>query len=282
MNRRHFLSFAARGGLVCLAAGYPVFIEPSIVRVNTYRIPVPHLPPAFAGFRIVQLTDLHHGALIPLSFLRRVIDRANRIPRDLTVCTGDYVHERNATGQIDAVWPLLAGLHAPMGVFSVLGNHDYWADADRSRYWLERSGQSLHHRCAAVERGGRKLWLVGAGDYWEDHVSPDDLMRGLPETDCRIMLAHNPDTCDTNFTGRVDLTLSGHTHGGQVVVPFLGPPVLPVLNKTYSSGFKRSARGAGVFISRGIGWAVYPVRLNCFPEIAVLELHPAAAPGAAG
>ncbi|NQU39869.1 MAG: hypothetical protein HQ523_07955 [Lentisphaerae bacterium] len=96
----------------------------------------------------------------------------------------------------------------------------------------------------------------------------------MPESDCRIVLAHNPDTADTSFSSRVDLMLSGHTHGGQVRIPFIGPPVLPVRNKNYSSGLKSSLRGATVFISRGIGWAILPVRFNCFPEIAVLELIP--------
>jgi hypothetical protein len=89
------------------------------------------------------------------------------------------------------------------------------------------------------------------------------------------VLAHNPDTADTAFNSRIDLMISGHTHGGQVQLPFLGAPVLPVRNKEYSSGLKRSPRGTRVFISRGIGWAVYPIRLNCLPEIAVLELVPA-------
>ena len=102
----------------------------------------------------------------------------------------------------------------------------------------------------------------------------DELCAGVPEDECRILLAHNPDTADTDYTTRVDLILSGHTHGGQVVLPFVGPPVLPVRNRAYGSGLVRSPRGTPVFISRGIGWAVYPVRFNCLPEIAVLELIP--------
>ena len=86
------------------------------------------------------------------------------------------------------------------------------------------------------------------------------------------MLAHNPDTADSFFTSRVDLMISGHTHGGQVVLPFIGAPILPVANKTYSSGLKQSPKGQNVFISKGLGWAIAPVRFNCFPEIAVLEL----------
>lgn len=264
----------AAAGVLGLVASYPVLIERYLIAINHYRIPVPHLPRAFAGLRIVHLSDLHYGALVPMTVIRWVVARANRTPRDLVVCTGDYVHERQATDQIDAVWPALAPLSAPGGVYAVLGNHDHWADTARSAYWLERTGQDLRHRAVPIEREDARIWLAGAGDLWEDHRSLDALLAEVPEEDCRIVLAHNPDTADTAHRARVDLYLSGHTHGGQVVVPFYGPPVLPVQNKAYTSGLVSSPSGTPVFISRGIGWAVYPVRLNCRPEIAVLELVP--------
>lgn len=274
ISRRRFLKIAGCAGALGLVASYSVFIERYIVLTNTYRIPVPNLPKAFSGFRIVHLTDLHYGFLVPHGLIRSVVARANRIESDLIVCTGDYVHEKKATGQIDAVWPLMGELDAPSGVFSVLGNHDHWADTNRSRYWLTQTGQDLNHRTHSIKRDGSKLWVAGAGDLWEDHRSLDGLLSGIPESDCRIVLGHNPDTADTDFSSRVDLLISGHTHGGQVNIPFVGTPILPVRNKTYSSGLKSSPRGTNVFISRGIGWAIYPVRFNCFPEIAVLELVP--------
>jgi uncharacterized protein len=97
-------------------------------------------------------------------------------------------------------------------------------------------------------------------------------MKPVPKDDCRIVLAHNPDSADTILESKPDLVISGHTHGGQVNIPFIGTPVLPVKNKNYSFGLKRSIENIPVFISRGIGWAIYPVRFNCFPEIAVLTL----------
>lgn len=265
------------GGLIGAAgllASYTVFIERYIILTNHYLIAVPNLPKAFSGFRIVHLTDFHYGSLVPLAIIRHVIQRVNRLDRDLVVCTGDYVHERVATTQIDTVWPLLSDLTAPLGVLSVLGNHDHWASTKRSQYWLDKTNQDLRHKVKAIEKGGEKLWIAGAGDLWEDHRDLDQILSGIPDTDCRIVLAHNPDTADSKFSGRVDLIISGHTHGGQVDIPFIGPPVLPVRNKSYSSGLKTSPRGTGVFISKGIGWAIYPVRFNCPPEIAVLELIP--------
>jgi len=272
MDRRRFIKMMSVLGIAGFACSYPVFIERNIFQVNRYRIPVPRLPDPFEGFTIVHLTDLHYGPLVSLDFLKRVLNRANSIPRDLTICTGDFVHERNSTEQIDRIWPMINNLHSPHGVFSTLGNHDHWADTARSVYWLEKTGQDLRHKARCIERHGQKLWFAGAGDLWEDHENIDKSMSKIPGNECRIVLAHNPDTADSDFNMPVDLMLSGHTHGGQVNIPFIGPPILPVKNANYSSGLKKSKRGMSVFISRGIGWAIYPVRFNCYPEIAVLEL----------
>src|SRR5574337_1647790 len=249
-SRRQFIKHAF--GSLALAAGYPVFIERSIVLTDTYRIPVPNLPAAFSGFRIVQLTDLHYGFLMPLGLVRHVVRRANELRPDIIVCTGDYVHDNNATDQIDTVWPVLSRLRAPLGVYSVLGNHDHWASTSRSDHWLKRTGQDLRHKVKRIDRGGQSIWLAGAGDLWQDHNDLDALLRPVPEQACRIVLAHNPDTADMPHTARVDLMISGHTHGGQMNIPLIGTPVLPVKNKNYTSGLKRSKRGGQVFISRGI------------------------------
>jgi predicted MPP superfamily phosphohydrolase len=106
---------------------------------------------------------------------------------------------------------------------------------------------------------------------WEDQLKIDQAFAGTKENDCRILLSHNPDSVDTPFKTPLALVMSGHTHGGQVRLPFYGPPVLPVENKHYSSGLIDTPK-TKLFISRGIGWAIYPVRFNCYPEIAVLEL----------
>lgn len=275
LTRRRFL-LVGGAGVGALAASYPFFIERHLLFTNRYRIPVEHLPEAFRGFRIAQVTDLHYGALVPLGFLRRVIAGTNAAGADVIVSTGDLVHAGGSgRDQIDAIWPLMCDLSAPCGAFAVLGNHDHWADGVRSRYWLERSGQNLRHRAVCLRRGDARLWLAGTGDLWEDRGDLDGLLAPVPEKDCRVVLAHNPDTADTDFTTRIDLMISGHTHGGQVRIPFVGTPVLPVQNKDYSSGLKTSPRGMPVFISRGIGWSILPIRFNCPPEIAVLELVPA-------
>lgn len=274
ISRRQFLKNACSLGSIGLLASYPIFIERYIVLTNVYRLAVPNLPLSFTGFRIVQLSDLHYGFLVPLELVQRVVVRANELNADIIVCTGDYVHKRDSATQIDQVWPILSQLTATSGVYSVLGNHDHWADSSRSAYWLKKTGQDLRHKVHPIKRGGQNLWLAGAGDLYEDHKNLDSLLEKIPDPECRIVLAHNPDSADTAYTKRIDLMISGHTHGGQVNIPFVGPLVLPVQNKDYSSGLKSSPRGCKVFISKGIGWSIYPVRFNCLPEIVVLELSP--------
>lgn len=271
ISRRAALRAAAYVLAAAMAGSYTVFIERNIVLVNRYRIQLANLPPAFHGFTIAHLTDLHLGALVSSAFISKVVERTNALRPDAIFCTGDYVHAKNTTAELDQVWPILMQLRARHGVFSVLGNHDHWADTDRSLYWLERSGQNLRHQSKVIERGKERLVLGGAGDLWEDRLLIDQAFANSAENDCRILLSHNPDAMDTPFKTSLALMMSGHTHGGQVRLPFYGPPVLPVSNKTYSSGLIDTPK-AKLFISRGIGWAIYPVRFNCYPEIAVLEL----------
>jgi len=271
MNRRNFLKSAFSSGAIILAGSYPVFIERNIVQVNRYMIPVPNLPLSFHGFTLAHLTDIHLGFLVSEAFVEEIVQRTNSLNTDAIVCTGDYVHNRNTTEEIDKVWPILSRLSARHGVYSVLGNHDHWADNNRSLYWLERSGQNIRHQCKAIYKGRDRILIGGAGDFWGDKLNIDKAFSSSDQGDCRILLAHNPDSVDTEFETPLSLVLSGHTHGGQVVIPFLGAPKLPVENKAYSSGLIATSK-TPLFISRGIGWAIVPVRFNCYPEIAVLEL----------
>jgi predicted MPP superfamily phosphohydrolase len=276
MNRRQFLKKALWGGAATALVGtYPLFIERYIITVNYYTIPVPNLPYEFDGMRVIHLTDLHYGPLMPLGILDKVIHKTNELEKDIILCTGDYVRGAAAVRKIDGIWSVMAKLRAPEGVYTVLGNHDHWASTEQSVHCLNTSGHiNLRHKAVPLSRDGKTLWLGGAGDLWEDHVNLDQVLKDVPDDACRIVLAHNPDTADTDYTTRVDLMISGHTHGGQIRIPFIGPPWLPVKNKAYSSGFIRSQK-TNVFISRGIGWAAFPMRFNCLPEIAILILSAA-------
>jgi predicted MPP superfamily phosphohydrolase len=271
MNRRTFIKYALSGGSLVLVGSYPILIERNIVQINRYKIPIDDLPRSFHGFTLAHLTDLHLGFLVSQPFVEEIIQRTNSLNTDVIVCTGDYVHHMNSIEEIEKVWPILSKLKARYGVYSVLGNHDHWADPDRSLYWLERSGQNIRHRCKPIYKDSERILIGGAGDYWEDQLEIDKVFSCSDQDECRILLSHNPDSVDTVFKTPLSLTISGHTHGGQVVIPFFGAPFLSVQNKNYSSGLIATPK-TQLFISRGIGWSILPIRFNCYPEIAVLEL----------
>jgi hypothetical protein len=280
ISRRAFLkaglAFSAGAALTAgTLASYPLFIERHWIQINRYPIPVPHLPAAFEGFRIAHLSDLHYGPLVSLSFISRVLKLTQQCAPDLIVFTGDFVHSQNTRENINTLWPMLSELEARWGVFSVPGNHDYWADIDRTLYWMKKTGQDLYKTVIPLIKQGERIWLGGTGDHWEDHEEIDRIFQAVPEADCRICLAHNPDTADQDHQTRIDLFLCGHTHGGQIRWPFLNRPFspnqLPVKNKAYDQGYIEH-NDKRLFISRGIGWAVLPIRFSCPPEIAILEL----------
>ncbi len=263
-------------GAAALTASYSVFIERYLVQVNRYDVFVPNLPPAFVGYQIAHFTDTHLGGLISAGYLTEVVALTNDIEADLIVGTGDFVHHHRQ--EVLDVWPILKRLRARDGVCCVLGNHDHWADADESLLQLEGSGFSVRHRVLPIERRGQRLLVLGAGDHMEDHFGLHGLLQEARPDDCRIVLAHNPDTADQPRKGRVDLMLSGHTHGGQVRLPGYGSLILPVHNKAYDQGLK-TVGDMSLFISRGVGCVGVPVRFACPPEVAVLRLmdEPAAA-----
>lgn len=271
MKRRRFLKSTLYSSAVALVGFYPLFIERHKVLVNRYQIPIADLPRSFDGFTLAHLTDIHLGSFVSKSFVEEIVHNTNALRPDAIVCTGDYVLSNDTTEAIDSVWRIMSNLKAKYGVYSVLGNHDHHVDFNRSLYWLERSGHDIRHKCKPIYKGKERIIIGGSGDYWSDRLDIDKAFSCSDERDCRLLLSHNPDAIDTQFDTPISLVMSGHTHGGQVVIPFFGPPILPVKNKKYSSGLITTAK-TKLFISKGVGCSGLPVRFNCYPEIAVLEL----------
>ena len=269
-TRREFIKTGIRT-LAGFAITYPVIFERYGVRIVEYEITVPNLPEAFDGYRILHFSDLHYGFLNPRVLVKGIVDMANSANADVIACTGDYVKKSNTKSELNVVFPELMKLSARDGVYMVLGNHDHWANNNEALRLLEQSGRSVRHKSVKIERGGSAIRIAGTGDLWEDEPGIDKALSDVPRDECRIVLAHNPDTADTDFDSRIDLMLSGHTHGGQVVLPFIGPPFLPVKNRSYAHGLVKRKK-CFVFISRGIGASTIPVRVNCYPEIPLLKL----------
>ena len=179
------------------------------------------------------------------------------------------------------MWEELGRLHAPLGVYAVLGNHDHWEGADATRQAMARAGISdLTARAAPLKRAGQRVWLAGMGDLWEEPTSLGQALRGVGPQDVAIAMTHNPDVFEQQHDPRAKLWLAGHTHGGQVYLPWLFRPWVPSRYRgKYRAGLV-SREGCLIYVSRGLGCITPPVRLNCRPELPVIELRCPAPPQA--
>jgi predicted MPP superfamily phosphohydrolase len=276
VSRRGFLKALGHVSLGYLVAGigaykYATLLEPEWLAIEHVTIPIPRLTPSFEGFRIVQLSDFHLHPYTQIDHVANAVDEANRLKPDLVVLTGDFVLE--TADSVFEIAPVLSRLDAKYGVFSILGNHDLWTDANIVRVGLEESGLPvLLNSGIDLSIGRDRIYLAGLDDGWSGqpdlNLALKDLTPGIPV----ILLMHEPDFADTfSQDKRVSLQLSGHTHGGQVRIPILGAPALPEYGKKYDSGLYR-VNEMWLYTNRGIGVIGPPVRLNCRPEITEITL----------
>jgi predicted MPP superfamily phosphohydrolase len=273
-------SILKTAGLAAGALGvYATLVEPRWLQVTRTRIHLPALHPDLEGFRIALLTDLHAGAGTPLSLIRRAARLAMREKPHLIALTGDFAADDAPTFQ--PVLDALAGLNAPLGVWAVPGNHDYTVGIATWR--REVAGHpviaDLTNTSVVRRVGGARLCVAGVDDY----SCGDPSLAGLPspgERDFTLLLAHDPDQAEQarRAWDRVDLIVSGHTHGGQVRLPFVGALLNPSHHEDlYEEGLRRRP-WTQVYTSRGVGTVHLPVRFLCRPEVAVLELTSAPRP----
>ena len=271
LSRRAFLRIAgATAGTGVLTGAYAFGIEPTWLRTVRHEAPVRGLDPALDGLRIVQLSDLHAGRRVPLDYLREAVDDAMALQPDLVVLTGDFVHRGGDRESIRNVAGLVERLRAPDGVYGVFGNHDHGVyqpggrggDNVRLRDELGAAGLELLRNKAALLRGGG-LRLAGYEDLWSGAFNPAAIQR-LDELPT-VALSHNPDTAPSLAHRGAALILSGHTHGGQVSIPVLGPPILPVERREYAAG-PYDLGATRLYVNRGIGWLVR-VRMFVRPEV---------------
>jgi predicted MPP superfamily phosphohydrolase len=252
------------GGLTG-AVSYGVAYERHRIGVTEATLPVSGLPPALDGLRIGLLTDIHHSGLVPAEDVTRAVELTLSTNPDLIVLGGDYV----TFGDRDFVEPvaeLLAPLRAPNGVFAILGNHD--DDREMPAALARRGITVLKDQRTRVIIRGDGLELAGIR-FWTRR--PADIARVLRgATDSVLLLAHDPRRLVEAAALNVPAVLSGHTHGGQVVMPGVGAlararfPVLQGLGRRENSS---------IFVSRGVGTVYVPVRINCPPEVALITLQ---------
>jgi len=244
------------------------------IEVSEFRVPIAGLGRELAGLRIVHLTDIHHGLYFSAEAVLAAVELANSLEPDVVALTGDYVsYSRNFA---HSVAELLGGLKAARGVYAVLGNHDFRVGADLITRALRRNHiEVLRNRHTVLRAGSAELHLAGVDDLWYNASLPRAL-RNIPRARPVVLLSHNPRIVAAASHYSVNLVLSGHTHGGQVRLPFLERRRDPT-HRRFHTGWD----GWGltrIYISRGIGTIVLPVRLGCPPEMPVFTLGAKPAP----
>lgn len=277
LSRRSFLRLLKAGLLIGPSALiYSRFIEPYWLDITHRTMPLVNLPEVYHDKLAIQISDTHIGSKVPMDYLHRVIDTVNSLSPALIFITGDILHF-NTMKFVDLATDLFGRLKKPaLGMYAVLGNHDYgmsWYELDRGNVLtreLEALGITVLRNQVTIQNG---LQIAGIDDYWGPIFHPElvlpDIKRDLPA----IVMAHNPDTCDTADWSQVNgWVLSGHTHGGQVKIPFFRPPYLPVKNKRYSQGEIKLNQQLNLYINRGTGFTL-PVRFNARPELTCFTLE---------
>jgi predicted MPP superfamily phosphohydrolase len=280
MTRRDFLRITLLNSLALAigAAGYGFLLEPQRFKVETIRLKLPRLAREFSGLRLAQISDIHMGGWMDRERLQQVAELVLDERPDLLLITGDFLLGRDFTeGPQRAIKDLvevLSPLAAAIPAFAVLGNHDYWTNAEAIRQMLASCGVAdLTNKVHTLKRENASLHLCGVDDIWEGDPRLDEVLAQLDGEGAAILMAHEPDFADTSAaSGRFDLQLSGHTHGGQVVLPVLGPPILPYLGRKYPGGLYKVGE-MFQYTNRGVGMASLPVRINCLPEITIFVLE---------
>jgi predicted MPP superfamily phosphohydrolase len=276
ITRRRFLALSGVAAL-----GFPLYaaeISRHEISIEQVSVKISRLPDVFRGLRIVQISDLHYANYTEPYFIRKVVEEVNRLNADVVVFTGDFI--------TFGLWPyedivrfanncaeILSHVTCPIR-YASLGNHDYavnhWMVADA----LNSHGiPALINRAEPLERDGKRLWFAGIGDALGHEMRLDEAIPAASRKDHEpvILLGHEPDIFKYVVPLGVDLMLAGHTHGGQIRLPFLPPLFLPLLGVEYVNGLFRMGN-THLYVNRGIGTVNLPFRFDCPPEITVLTL----------
>lgn len=279
-RREHLLQMTnvgviATAGVLTSYGVYEARRTPGIVEID---VPIARLPPAFDGFRIVQITDIHAGLTVGREWVETVVEEVRKLRPDMIAFTGDVV-DGSVANLRDDVAPL-ASIAAPFGKFFVTGNHEYYSGAEAWVREMERIGYDVlmnEHRI--VERDGAKLVLGGVTDFTAaEHLTshrsdPVAAFRNAPDDLVRLFLAHQPKTLRQTDDVAFDLMLSGHTHGGQ----FFPWNLLTTLDQPYLSGLHKP-EGKWIYVSKGTGYWGPPVRVGARSEVTVVTLRAAGSP----
>jgi predicted MPP superfamily phosphohydrolase len=257
---------------VSAVSAYARLVEPYHYLVSETDIFINELPERFEGFRITQLTDIHHSKILGIDEVRRVIRLAQQTKPDMFVLTGDYATSYRRF--IEPCAEALSSLNAPEGVWAVLGNHDHYTDPELTTQALERQHIAvLNNKNTTLRRGPDVMQLSGVDDWTWSAADWIKAFSGLNNKKTTVLLSHQPSVLDFEEVKNVSLILSGHTHGGQITLPWLGAPArFATKDLRYDQGLFKLG-DVQLYVSSGTGVIGLPVRFGVRPEIAVLRLR---------
>jgi uncharacterized protein len=280
-TRRQFLSRAAAAGLLAVAAD-GILLAPNLPRILRQELYLQRWPEPLNGFTVALLSDFHYDPYFSIHPLHAAIPMVNNLHPDLVALVGDFVSvpafgdDRKGALNAEPCARLLQQITAPHGLWAVMGNHDDGTDPEHVTRALQAENiRVLANQSQPIHQDGARFWLAGVNDVMSGTADLSKTMRGIPAGEAVILLAHEPDFADEAADFPIDLQLSGHSHGGQIRLPFLPPLYLPELAKKYIWGTYYIGP-LTLHTSAGLGTIGIPIRLNCPPEITLLTLRPAA------
>lgn len=254
---------------------WSVFIEPADLVVKEYSIELPNWPKQLNGLKIAVLSDFHVGSLhIGPEKLRTIVDETNMQNADLILLLGDYVSAGKQTCLVKPATFVsqLSRLKAKLGVYAVLGNHDWWYNGVDVKSSLESANiKVLEDSTVMLQSNQTPFWLVGLKDLWTRKPNIESTLAPVNNSSPVIVMSHNPDVFPA-IPQRIALTIAGHTHGGQVSLPIVGPLIVP---SDYGARYAKGViieNDKHLFVSSGIGTSVLPIRFGVPPEISILTL----------
>lgn len=267
LTRRKFIKLSAMAVMLGAISDISV-IEPYRIVISRYDVPLRRLPPELDGLKIAQLSDLHRSRIVPDALIRKAVRMSNALSPDIAVFTGDFV-SRNS-GNAEPCAEMLSEIRTRYGSFAVIGNHDCWAGSEKVQKSLRDHGITV-----LVNQNTRPipgLTILGLDDHWIGHPDQEKTWKGANPDDAHVFLCHNPMAL-RKMKGRDCLMLAGHTHGGQVIIPFIPRNRLPGLKGwRYISGWYNEGN-VDMYINRGIGMIFPPIRFLCPPEITLFTLR---------
>lgn len=265
-------------GIIILFTSYGIFVEPSWNEVKQVDVTLKNLPPAFKGFRIVQLSDIHFGSLFSDSRLRKVVQEVNQLQPDIVVLTGDFLSDKYDTDTVSqpdilkSLTAILQEIKPRKGIYAIWGNHDRADRVELNSHFTRAGITILCNEATFIEKDSQRLCLIGIDDVWRTFVNPEQALWKVKKNDCVIALVHKPDFAAQMAAYPVALQLSGHTHGGQIQFPGTGLIRHRFVDLTYRDGLFQIGK-MQLYVNRGVGLTGLPMRIGSRPEITCITLH---------